>query len=202
MTRAGGDERMDFSALERLCAFMTTPAHQLRELTIASNHLLGLSRFHSGQRNEAGLNHLLDGLKSEDCKLTHLDVSGNALSHEDAAQLLAVALQERSAVRELKVHQWLVPVTRLAADTALDLRAQQIEEADATPEMSDALVKSYYEKMWSGRSGIGFKARQREVTPPRERRDDIISSAEALRIAARLVGKKLLGEGRGGRESS
>ena len=81
-------------------------------------------------------------------------------------------------------------------------RSGELEEADATPEMSDALVKSYYEKMWSGRSGIGFKARQREVAPPRERRDDIISSAEALRIAARLVGKKLLGEGRGGRESS
>jgi Ran GTPase-activating protein (RanGAP) involved in mRNA processing and transport len=127
----GGDEQMDFSALERLCAFMTTPSHRLRELTIAGNHLVGLSRFHSGQRNEAGLGHLLDGLRSPECRLTHLDVSGNSLSHEDAAQLLGVALHEGSTVREMKVHQWRVPVTRLAADSALDLRAQQIEEADA-----------------------------------------------------------------------
>ena len=64
---------------------------------------MGLSKFHTSARTEAGLRLLLDAFGHATCQLTHLDVSGNAMTHEDAALLLGVALRPESVVKELKV---------------------------------------------------------------------------------------------------
>ena len=64
---------------------------------------MGLSKFHTSARTEAGLRLLLDAFGHATCQLTHLDVSGNAMAHEDAALLLGVALRPESVVKELKV---------------------------------------------------------------------------------------------------
>ena len=63
--------------------------------------------------------------------MTHLDVSGNGLSSEDAAAIVNIALRASSNVQLLKVHLWLVPVRSLVADRALDLRGQAMAEEDA-----------------------------------------------------------------------
>merc|ERR1712196_163557 len=117
----GGDEEMDYSALERLCALTSTPGNALRDLRVANNQLTGVSKFHGGRRNERGLRRLLDTFGCKECRLTHLDVSGNGLSDEDATALLSIALQPESSVELLKVHAWLAPVKQLTADTSLDL---------------------------------------------------------------------------------
>ena len=127
----GGNEDMDYSALERLCTFVHAPGNRMRELRVASNQLIGVSKFHGGRRNERGLDRLIAAFGSEACALTHLDVSGNGFSAEDAAAMLAVAMRPSASILLLKVHLWLVPVKQLAADTALDLRGQGMSDEDA-----------------------------------------------------------------------
>ena len=97
----GGNEEMDFSALQRVCELVSSPDNRMRELRVASNQLTGVSKFHGGRRDERGLRSLLGALASEHCGLTHVDVSGNGLSAEDAAAVLGVALKPTSAVRHL-----------------------------------------------------------------------------------------------------
>ena len=127
----GGNEEMDYSALERLCAMVHAPGNSLRELRVASNQLTGVSKFHGGRRNERGLQRLLRAFEAPQCRLTHLDVSGNGLSAEDAATIVAIAMRCDSSVRLLKLHTWLVPVRRLASDETLDLRSQAMADEDA-----------------------------------------------------------------------
>jgi len=127
----GGTEDMDYSALERLCTLVHAPGNRLRELRVANNQLIGVSKFHGGRRNERGLHRLTSAFGSEACTLTHLDVSGNGFSAEDAAAMLAVAIRPSASILLLKVHLWLVPVKQLAADTALDLRGQGMADEDA-----------------------------------------------------------------------
>ena len=132
--RAGGlvsHERRRPSAPRRLCALVSAPANRLRELRVANNQLTGVSKFHGGRRNEHGLHRLLAAFSSSACLLTHLDVSGNGFSAEDASALLSVAMRPASSIQLLKVHLWLVPVKQLAADTALDLRGQGMADEDA-----------------------------------------------------------------------
>ena len=123
---------MDYSALERLCRYVEAPRNQLRELSISNNQLAGVSKFSSGQRNEHGIRRLLTALGDASCKLTSLDMSANGLCDSDAASVLAVAVRPESLIARLRLHQWWVPVQQLSSDDALDLRAQRIDDADAT----------------------------------------------------------------------
>ena len=125
----GGNEEMDYSALERLCGLLARPANRLRELRIANNQLTGVSKFHGGRRNERGLRQLVAAFGAAECGLTHLDVSGNGLS-EDAAALALVALR-RARPSPSSASTWLVPVSELARGEALDLSAQGIADEDA-----------------------------------------------------------------------
>ena len=73
---------------ERLCTLVHAPGNQLRELRVANNQLIGVSKFHGGRRNERGLQRLVTAFGSEACALTHLDVSGNGFAAEDASEML------------------------------------------------------------------------------------------------------------------
>ena len=100
----GGNEDMDYSALERLCTLVHAPSNRLHELRVANNQLIGVSKFHGGRRNERGLHRLISAFGSAACSLTHLDVSGNGFSAEDAAKMLAVAMRPAASILLLKVH--------------------------------------------------------------------------------------------------
>ena len=132
MQQQGDNGDIDFAALGRVCRWVAAPGNVLEHLAIGANQLTGVSRFHGGQRNEAGLRMLLEAVGQPSCRLTHLDVSGNGLSEADAAAVLAVALGPASAIQTLRIYAWLVPVhSALAAQPRLDLSSHQMEDNDA-----------------------------------------------------------------------
>eukprot|EP00965_Chrysotila_dentata_P082569 2725366-Pleurochrysis_carterae.AAC.1 len=92
----GGNETMDYGALDRLCAYIESPANQLQELSISNSQLAGVSKFSSGRRNDQGLVRLLEAFGHDNCKLSLLDISNNDLSDPDAAAVLSVSLRSHS----------------------------------------------------------------------------------------------------------
>ncbi|KAL3921671.1 MAG: hypothetical protein SGPRY_004822 [Prymnesium sp.] len=138
VSRVGGPDSMEFSALEALCTRIV-PKLPLRTLLLRQNQLAGADPIGGGERNEAGLRLLLSMLKSETpCALTSLDLSRNLLSDADGNALLSCALSRARSVGEehslatLRLDQWDVPVRTLAAgcEGALELCAHNMSPAD------------------------------------------------------------------------
>lgn len=138
VSRVGGPDSMEFSALEALCTRIV-PKLPLHTLLLRQNQLAGADPIGGGERNEAGLRLLLSMLKSETpCALTSLDLSRNLLSDADGNALLSCALSRARSVGEehslatLRLDQWDVPVRTLAAgcEGALELCAHNMSPAD------------------------------------------------------------------------
>ena len=136
MSRIGGSQSIDFTALAALCTNRLPPS-SLRVLRLSGNQLAGIDAVGGGERKEAGVNEILEMLQSGDCELDELDMSMNMLSTDDAQALLQASMEpsagRRCSVRQLRINQWAVPVELLVQEElfVLDLSRQKIGPPDA-----------------------------------------------------------------------
>ena len=118
VSRVGGPDSMDFSALHALCA-RVVPRLPLETLVLTQNQLAGADPIGGGERNSAGLEQLLELLGADPPhRLTLLDLSRNLLSSPDASALLAAAIRSSDGgtqgLQMLRLDDWPVPVGLLA----------------------------------------------------------------------------------------
>ena len=136
MSRIGGSQSIDFTALAVLCTNRLPPG-SLRVLRLSGNQIAGIDAVGGGERKEAGVNEILEMLQSGDCELDELDLSMNMLSTDDAQALLQASMEpsagRRCSVRQLRINQWAVPVELLVQEElfVLDLSHQKIGPPDA-----------------------------------------------------------------------